>query len=781
MIKRTLLTLFLIASLAPLRAQEFNFGIITDYEQSSELDSIIVMMVKQIDQTIGSGRTVNISSANISYNNSSFEEAALNYQDLAEKTDLIILIGGRSIKGVSDQGILPVPTFGLGVVDPNIQSIPYQEGTSGTPNFTYIWPSNSLEFDLIEFKKIVPYQHLAVLMNSGTALSLAEIQNNPGLKRLEEKLNATITLLELKQDIGSSLENLSSETDAVYISDLGVVSELEIRNLADQLIENGLPSFSGEKEHVYQGIMACMGGDNGFEQIVRKLGVMIDDAISGIPLENMEVKSMINKRLFINENTANAIEITLPFEGLFTAKLIRSDEGLPVYSLADILELSFENNLRITISRQDIELAEQEVRFAKSSVLPRLEATVSGRQINEESASAILAQPERLVNGQLQLDQVIYSQEAFAGIKIAKYYQKAQEHLTEAEILEVMLNTFNDYLNVLAAKSILSINQENLENLRINLNLARLQVESGDLSQTELYRWESEVALATQEVVEASTNLMELKANLNNRLAFVLEKEFDIEDISVDDQIFRQFRSGLLSQYIESAQDIAILTDFLVDEAVNHNPNKKYIVQQMNALERKRKQDKRLFYTPDISLQAGMNQVFLRDGLGSEPLAGQSFIDNTWNIGVGLRYPIFSQMLRRTNLKTSTIQLDQLNNSRIQLDQELELAVRTSVLNAVSASTNINFSKIASENAASNFELMQIRYGEGDIDITQLIDAQRNSIQAKLRYAVSVYDYIRSQLNIQFAIGFFPLLSPESQLQEFRERFLMYQNDNPNE
>jgi outer membrane protein len=179
-----------------------------------------------------------------------------------------------------------------------------------------------------------------------------------------------------------------------------------------------------------------------------------------------------------------------PFEVLFIAKLVKTENGLPVYSLSQIMELAFEHNLSITISQQDVELAIQDVKLARSAVLPNLDLTVNAKQINEESANALFDQPERKLNGSLQLNQVIYSQEAFAGIKIAKYFQKAQEHLTNAEILDVMLNVYNDYLNVLAAKSILQIEEENLENLEINLNIAKLQVESGALSQTELYRWE---------------------------------------------------------------------------------------------------------------------------------------------------------------------------------------------------------------------------------------------------------------------------------------------------
>jgi outer membrane protein TolC len=527
--------------------------------------------------------------------------------------------------------------------------------------------------------------------------------------------------------------------------------------------------------------MACQADENSFEVLIRKLGVMVDDALAGKPLEEMDVAINYSKSLSVNEKTVAALNIDLPFDLLFTSKSIKETNDLPVYSLENIIELAFKNNLNIAISNQDIELALQNVNAAKTAVLPNLDLFLNGRQINTESASAAADQPQSLINGKLQLDQVIYSQKAIAGIKIAKYYEKAQEFLTEAEIQQVILNTFNDYLNVLSAKSVLDIEKENLENLEINLNNARLLVSSGALGRAELYRWESEMAMAMQNVVVASTNLSEYKVILNNRLAFILEKEYDISDIGIDDEVYKQFRSGMLSKLVKNIRDVQVVTSFLVKESLESNPNKKYIVEQMNALERQRIQNQRLFYLPDVSLQAQTNQALARGGAGSEPISGREFIDNTWSVGVGLKYPIFAQNMRKTELKTSTIKLDQLKNSMVQLDNDLELAVRSSVLKSVAASTNIDFSRIAAEKADDNFKLMQIRYKGGDVDITQLIDAQRATMQAKLGYSVSVYDFIRSQLNIEFAVGFFSFIAPDDKINDFRNRFIQYSNTITNE
>jgi outer membrane protein TolC len=777
----TILLLAFLLSLHPLRAQDYSLGVITDYPKSVQLDSVLEIMTDQIDRTIGATGRVILDNEDISYGNATRSQIVDNYIKISQIKDFIILVGGESVKGVYNNGKFPKPTFGIGIIDPAIQGIPYNNGKSGTPNFTYIWANSGLASNLKKFQELIPYRHLTILADYATAISLQSAAGNPQLALLENTLNADISVLEVGADIGASINNIADETDAVYISNIGIRSDIEIQSLANQLIEKKLPSFSSQKNHVNQGILACLADDDSFSQLVRKLGVMVDETISGKPLQEMEVKTANFESLYINDATADALGIGLPLDIVFTSKSVKVKNGMPVYSLEDVLEFAFNKNLNIAISKQDIDLAIQDVKAARSAVIPNLDLFLNGRQINEESANNVFNNPQQLINGQLQLDQVIFSQRAIAGIKIAKYYQKAQEFLTEADILDAIFNTFSDYLNVLSAKSVLAIARENLENLEINLENATSQVESGALSVSELNRWESEVALAKQEVVEASTALSESKVRLNNRLAYALESEYDIQDITVDDQLFQQIREGILAQYVRTSEDIGVVTDFLVSEAVQSNPNKMFIVEQINAQERLRMQNQHAFYMPDLALQAQTTQVFFRGGAGSEPVEDRDFINNTWSIGVGLKYPIFARTRRSIDLQTSKIQLDQLNNTRGQIENDLELAVRSSVYQAIAAGTNIDFSKIASENAEENFESIQLRYRQGDVDITRTIDAQRAAIQAKLRYVVSVYDYLRSQIQLQYAVGFFTLFAPEEEIAEFRDRFLSYQNINPNE
>lgn len=755
-------------------AQEVNLGIITDFNQSTEIDSILKNFADEISKTTGPAKQVQLDfNKEVSYGVENLEVAQEEYKRLSESNDLIILFGSISVKGGSDLNQFPVPTIGLGVVDPGLQDLPYDNGRTGIQNFTYIWAAKDIHKELSVFQEIVPFENLAILVNSSSAPSFNLEKGQQYLDSLESNLGAKIQVLEIENNDNSALADLDSETDAVYVSYLQGKTANQLVSLADELKVRELPSFSSQNFHVNNGIMACISDQNDFQQVIRKMGVMADEALNGEPMSEMIVNINFKEDLFLNARTVKEIGAPLSFEVLFTANFVDEEQDLPVYSMESLMERALENNFGIKISNQDVSLAIQDAKLAKTAVLPYLDLGINGRQVNERSTFVLLDRPERLLAGQVNLDQVIYSEEALAGIKIAYYLQKAQESATQAEILQIYYNTFQEYFAVLVAKTSLQIETENLENLKTNLEMARIRVSSGASSQAEILRWESEVSTTNQKVVEANTVLTNLKLRLNTSLANTLEDNFDISDITVNDQLYKQFSQSTIAQFIDNPTDLDLVASFLVEESVNNNPNKEALLQQINAVERKNLKDKRLLYTPKVGLQAQMAQVLARGGANSNA-SDFNIPNNSWSVGVGVSFPIFAANKRKVNRQTSRIQLEQLNNSKAQLDQELELAVKSSLTNTVATSTNIEFSKIASDNAEANFELVRDQYQLGEVNVTQLIDAQQSSLGAKLRYSVAIYEYLQSQLQLEFSVGFFSMFATDEEIQSFNTRFLEY-------
>ncbi|MEM1135407.1 MAG: TolC family protein [Bacteroidota bacterium] len=757
-------------------SQDVQLGIITDFEKSSIVDSIFQVITQEIDLTTGANKNVTLQQENVIYGKQDFQQAKNNYVQLSQQADVILLVGGISIKGALLASTFPIPTFGLGIIDPSLQGIPIQDGKSGVQNFSYIWSSQEIDKELEEFSKLIPFKNLAILADASSVATINQAKAKQSIDSLSRLLSATIQIVPVTNNISGALATIADNIDAVYLTEMYSKSPDQIREISQILQKRNIPSFSSTKWHVDNGILSCISDENGLNQAIRKLSIMVDEALNGAALAEMPVVINFKEEFFLNLQTAKDIDFSPPFEVLFTATLIKDDmQQVPTYSLEEIMQRALEKNLDIKVSYQDIALSVQDIRSARSGILPQLDLSLTGVRVNEESANAFT--PEQSLNGQLALNQILFSEEVIAGIKLAHYANKAQEYDTEAEVLNILFDTYVGYFSVLAAKTDLTIQQENLTNSKINLELAKNRVSVGAASNAEVYRWESELATAKQAVIQAQTTLFTVKYQLNTFLANTLEEEFDIEDITIDDEVYQEFSNNALANSIKTPKDLALITDFMVQEALLVNPNKKFLLENIKAAERSLLQNKRLLYTPNLALQAQTGRVFDRGGAGSEETPGFPLVDDTWQVGLSLSYPIFQGYARRANLQRSKIQLEQLDFSNKQLDLNLELAIKTNVLNTLNTTTNITFSKIAADNAQQNFELVQDNYQQGQVTITQLIDAQRAALQARLGYALSIYDYMQAQLQLEFAIGFFSKFASQTQLDDFEERFLQYQGN----
>ena len=754
-------------------------GIITDLEENVQTQFIINELINEIDKTTGVNLKIQTSGDIQFFDISSESEVQDAYQKA--NANLIISIGGLSTTALAKLSTLPTPVIGLGVIDPSLQDIPFKLGKSGKENFTYLLTSRDIIEEIESFQKLAGFERVTLLIDPALNKTLTGSTRELLIDSIQNELNVTVDLAVARtpDETKSSL----AQAEAVYLSSMISRTPAYIAEIANYLIEKNIPSFSTSKQHVEAGILGSSSGNNGPEQVIRRIGIMADDILSGRNAAEIPVEFSISESFYLNIETAQKMGFSVPFEVLLTANLVgeKIAKG-KTYSFSEIANLSLEENLNIKISYQDIDIADLDIRASRASILPQLSSGLSGTRINEDRANAAINSPEKSLNLDLTLSQVIYSEEAIAAIKISKYLKTAQEYQTQVDVLNVLLDTYNAYLDVLAAKTNLAIQRENLENTRTNLELAKVRVDIGSSNTSDLYRWESELANATQSVIEAQAGLIALKLQLNNLLANSLEDDFEVIDIGLEDELYTAYKNGPLNQLITTPQSLKVASDFLVDESIANNPNKLQLLENIKASERQLKLNKRLLYVPTIALQAQTSEVLARGGEGSEnppsdpnmPSFGTGLVDNSWSAGVSISYPIFTGLSRSINKQKSQVQLDQLSYSNTSLDQGLELSIRSGAISLLSATTNLSYSRQSAESAVQNFKLVQNNYKAGNVNITQLIDAQQAALSAQLAAALSIYDFIAANLQIEYALGFFSMFQTEEELTNFQNRFLEY-------
>ncbi len=772
--------LFLFTSV--LYAQSVKLGVITDFpEEDPRRTKIQTMFLEEIRKTMGSSRDVTLNPSDLLSANWEMAKAQAHYSELVRRCDLIIVLGAVSTKAVVAYNNFNKPTLALGIFEPDVQGIPYTaEGTSGIHNFSYVLNSKNLEAELNTFNEMANFKKLVLLVDKNTTSHFDFSKGKAKLLELSRKTGFEIVPVRVDSDINGSLSKLSQDVDAVYIAMTYERSAEEIKEIAEILIAHKIPSFSINNQHVNLGIMASISSENGIEQMVRKLAVMADGAINGETLSDMRVAINQNDQLFFNKLTAQKINFVPTFKVLFTANMV-SDESLltqPTFSLIQILQKGIDESLDLKISYKDVAFSEQEIRDAYSQFLPDLEVSATSSVMDEYRTNPQLGIAEQSLKGTGQLQQLIYSEKAIANLKIQKLSGEAQKFTTRQQINDVALNYYIDYFNILRAKTHVAIQSENLALSKKNLELTRLKVNVGAVGQADVYRWESEVANSTQAMIEAKADLTLAKIVLNSHLNGVLPEMYDVEDIGLEDDVFLHFTFSNLNQFVQRPNELRLITKFLVQEAQRNHPAKKQLVANAQAMERQLLMNKRLYYSPSVALQAQMDEVFWRDGAASVPLPGQSFHDTSWNIGLNISFPLFDGNRRQINVQKGRIQSDQLQLQLKNLDNNLELNVKSKTIGLLTAGTNLEYSKKSAVNALKNFELVQNSYKEGATSIITILDAQKVALTSWLAHSNSVYNYLIGFLELENSIGYFHMLASDQEKQSYKKRLEQFLSEN---
>lgn len=779
---RTVLSLLLLLIISISNAQQIRIGVIADLEESEGRVSIFANTLKaEIQRTVGSGFDVLLMPEDILAIGWDENKAIEKYNQLSQRCDLLISMGVLTTKAILKNGTPKIPTLGVGISNVELQSIPITaSGTSGIENFSYILTSTDVENEVSEFRALSDFKNLALIVHEKRPLTVDFEEIKVEIARLSEKFQIEMNIVLVNDDIDQSLEKLPEETDAAMVVSVYEFDSNQIKSIADNLIERKLPSYSLRRDYVELGILASVSADNDEESIIRTLSIMIDDIQQGASPADLPVNLDIKKQLYFNAGTSTKIEFSPSFQTLFTANIIGDQltSNVPSYSLTQIIQKALDENLNIKISEQDLELARQDVRLVNSNYLPNASIGLNGAQVNEGSANEVFGRSERTLTEMIGVDQVIFSEDLSAKIKIQKYLEEGQKHATQQEINNVILRVYRSYFNILLIKSNLTVQQENLELLKKNLELAQQQRNIGSTNSSDVYRWESEVARATQNIIETQTQLILARSALNVQLNNSLEDLFRIDDIDLNDEIFNFYQNHFIIQNLSGPSDVTTATDFLTAEAKLNYPPRQQLNANIYAIDRQLKSNKRSYYLPTLSFDFDQAEVLERGGVASIETPMSNFFNSTWSAGITLAYPLFDGNRRAINLERSKVQKDRLENQLSAFDNGLFLNIQSSTIDLVTSRSNIHFSEISSENSWSNFEIIQDFYRQGSATVVQLFDAQNAALEAKLRYNNSIYNFLLAFVSLENSIGFYSLLATTSEQNSYEVRFNEFKTQN---
>ena len=701
------------------------------------------------------------------------------------EVDLLLAFGVLTSHDLAHRGPLAKPTVAPFTVDRAIQDYPLLQEASGVHNFCYLASPSPIRRDIQTFSQLLPFRRLAVLTNRPYLEAIPSLTDELAANLADKGIAMTSVAVDSSAE--AALAALPKEIDAVYVTPLLRLPQAELQALIEGLKVRKLPSFSyfGHSE-VQQGILAGAAPKSDFPRLARRSALAIQSILLGKDPGELPVFFSQEERLSINMRTARAIGFSPTWEQLIEAELIAEDANGPTrqLTLAETVNEALNLNLDLAASDRRIAAGEAEVRKARATLLPQLAVVANGLLVDEDRAEASFgSQAERSVSGALVLEQSLYSEARRTNYHVQGQQQEARLQERRQLRLDIVQAAAAGYLNVLRAKTLQTIQTNNLRVTRSNLTLARRRQAVGFSGPAEVYRWESQLAQDRKAVVQAATQRSLAEIALNRLLQRPAEEAFTTAEVDLGDPQFL-VSNQRLEPYLATPAAFARYRDFMVQEGLAEIPELQRIDRAIDAQERIRLAAKRSFWAPEVSLRAGINQQLYEGGAGVDSPFPGSLLgfdipqanDTDWNVGLNLSLPLFTSGARSGELQQANEELARLHIERQAFSDRFEQRIRSALQRARASHTIIRLSAQGATAARKNLGLVTDAYSRGLVSIIQLIDAQNAALVADSVAASSVYDFFIDLMEVQRAVGRFDFFLGPQQREDWFGRLEKFWN-----
>ena len=677
--------------------------------------------------------------------------------------DMILAIGSLVTRAAANPDlILSKPFVSTFVQRADLSGMPYHKDRPPKKNFSMIMIPQRAERDFRAFSQLVNFKKLYVGITG--AEKQISIDSQTGLKRYEDSLGIKIEIVPISDDIMSSLSVLEESAEAFLLTRLSHLTDVQRKELIDDLNVRKIPTFSllGLPD-VEMGVLAGLAPDI-TDQVVRRVALNFHRLIRGEKTTDLSMTLTVDSRLVINARTAASIGFVPGAETKVMAKFLYEDalkSDLPTLTLPQTFKLAEDGNISLSITDAEVETSLNDKLITRSPLLPQINADGTYNRLNPRSQALKEVFPNAISVVSVSVSQMIYDDRLISDFRSSDRTYEARQQKREMVRLDALADGGDAYLMVVLANLSTQIEADNLGLTRDNLELARLRVDVGYSGKDEVYRWQAELAQNQSKLIRSEADIENRQIDLNQVLGLNQYLRWEVEEIQIDEDVF-YFLEGKLDPVYENTSDWDKFRNFMVQFAVVNAPEIRAIDQLIEAQNIQVGQRTRRWFLPILSVNLGYNYELYRT-------PEMSNVDKTnYTFDLRATYPIFNGLDRLYEVQREKSVLTGYERERQLLSDLVERRTRTSMRRIESSFPTIKLYNSAAKNAQQNLVLVQDKYAQGIVNVTNLLDAQNQTLSANLNSVAAQYNYLMDLVGFQRAISWFE----DEKSEESKEAFL---------
>lgn len=334
-------------------------------------------------------------------------------------------------------------------------------------------------------------------------------------------------------------------------------------------------------------------------------------------------------------------------------------------------------------------------------------------------------------NAGFTLSQMVFDGSFFVGLRAAKTYKALTEFDKVKVENDVIENVKKAYFGVLVNAERIKLSQSNLSRIDSLLEETRALNEAGFTEKIEVSRIQ----------VQRNNTFSQLKQSLT---AYDISKQL----LKIQLGLPRNYDIVITETLAElnPEEDLAALLAMEVGHRVEMDQINTNL--ELTQLDLKYNTSQ---YLPTIDLNAN----FTRSGAGDS--FSRLFNSINWfsssMVGVTMNIPIFDGLSKSARVQRNRIQLQQLENQKFYLNQNIALEVYQAKQNLANDLEVLAVQRESMELAKEVYDISKIKYNEGVGSNLEVVEADAALIESEINYLGALYDGLVSKVDLEKALG----------------------------
>lgn len=419
---------------------------------------------------------------------------------------------------------------------------------------------------------------------------------------------------------------------------------------------------------------------------------------------------------------------------------VQSDASLGTMSLTleKAIGIALDENPTIRVADRDVELKKIADSEAWQALLPTLDATLSFSHSIKVAEMKIGGNKIKFgqdgsstATGALALNLPVFAPAVYQNMKLTKEDVLLAQEKARSSRLDLVNQVTKAYYSALLAQDSYAVMQKSYNTSKENFDVVNSKYKVGRVSEYDKISAEVQMRSMNSSLVSAQTGLNLAMLQLKVLMGVTADVAFVIDDS------LKRYESGLALPQSEAA-----------GYELERNSSLLQLDYNMKLLERTRKLLKTNFLpTVGIQLTGQYQSVSNPDwnvfGYSYSPSASIAFAVNI---------PIFHAD-NWTKLKSNRVRIAQLEDTRLDTERKLSMAVESYKQNMASTIAQVESNSEAVKQAGKAVQISGKRYEVGRGTILELNQSETALTQAELTYVQSIYDYLTNKADLDYTLG----------------------------